>query len=172
MGWEEIGWMDASCPCGRGVVMTVREMDESNRIRKRSYMFCDACDELAREKWDDDRKRSENEKKKVLDLRERILSHFDLRYLRDWQAHFALSPSKKAVWEILHQNGVFSRGLTTFYGDLREEPLPCFLRNIATVSNIGKILCLLEIQDEELEQLLHEIHILVGNDYIYLLWNR
>lgn len=156
------------CPCGRGPVQVVHTRDGLEHL----YVCCADC---ARELDQKKEMQREQERKDLLRLQvliAEIYAYFDSRYLGHWVKHFALTPSKKAVWEELRQFKVISSGKTAFYEQLRGGSLEDYLRRRACISAMGQILVLMEIYDPYLTGKIEEALELAGEQYKYLVTSR
>lgn len=154
MTWTELSRSWTSCPCGNGTVVTIREADEYRHIRKRSELHCDSCKRSSFENWKEDLL-LQQQRRELHMLHDQILSIFNNRYRTHWQNHFGLCGTKRAVWEILREAGLFGKSLSTFYEELRSKSLFFFLDELPTTGNMHLILLLLEIEDDVLLDLLH-----------------
>ena len=172
MTWNEKRRTEIVCPCGKGRVVTIHLMDHDYRIKKQFLLFCDFCEQIEQKEMEDYLIDSVNKAMEVRLLRDVILEIFDQRYLKLWQQHFALCPSKRAAWEILRNGGIVQLGLSSFYRELQHSPLPCFLKKYAVIPNLLLILSVLEIQDRELHQMIDRVFLFAGGDHMDLLQIR
>lgn len=156
MRWTERSRSWVKCPCGLGIVVTIREADENNHIRNRSVLNCSRCRIRASENWNEDFLRRQRAEKELHEIYGHIMSIFQDKYHHYWMEHFGLCKSKRAVWEILRESGIYGKSLSAFYEELRAKPLPCYLEALPEPYNIHLILDLLEIEDNKLLELLNQ----------------
>jgi len=156
MKWTELSRSRVVCPCGHGMVLTIREADEERRIRKRSRLECDVCKRRDHILWSANLLHQQQRRERLQELHDQIQTIFDEKYHNDWISHFALCRSKRAVWEILREASIIRKGLSAFYVELRSVPLPYYLNKLPNPDNIHMILMLLEIDDHTLLELLRE----------------
>ena len=172
MQWEVLEQMEKPCPCGRGVIQTVQEINEMKKTREHTYLHCEYCTEDARERFRVAQKEEQQILLRLQVLRMELFSYFDSRYMEHWIEHFAFCPTKKAVWEILREHKIIQKSLTAFYEEVKNKSMASYLRNCATVGAMKQICDLLEIHDEYLAEKAALAVALAGKEHKYLVWSR
>ena len=172
MSWEEMAHTERPCACGRGSVLVVHEVDDRNRGRDHTYLRCEYCDSEAKERIQEAKVQHDETLLRLQVLQMEIFTYFDSRYMEHWINHFAFCSSKKAVWEILRSRKIITRGLSTFYEEVKDISVQEYLRNCTSISAMTNILALLEIHDDHLEKQVERAMAMAGPDHQYLITSR
>lgn len=70
--------------------------------------------------------------------------------------YFEQTKSKKSVWEVMHGIGIEKRSLQSFYSHNKNFDKQKYIEKAISIGNISKIISLINIKDEILEQMLEE----------------
>jgi hypothetical protein len=116
MSYEEISREQKPCPCGKGSVIDVLEMDDWNRVRHAKIFQCERC------------KAANNRRAKALAQKQRLAEARDRRaFARARKLHFSkwvdtfTGLSAKGCWRLLTKNGANYPSLGTFYKHVAHE---------------------------------------------------
>ena len=151
------GSLPPLCSCGRGPVMLVSRPDSSRLNGSERYIVCLECALSAGNRFDFGVLKDQEALLRLQVHCLEIYSYFDSRYLVHWINHFALCPSKKAIWEILSKERIVHNSLSTFYEKIRLLSLEGYLREIAGISSMMEILRILDLYDPYLEEQISKI---------------
>lgn len=151
MSWEEMYRRDYPCKCGKGTYTEVGEMDDWNRTRDYKIINCLECAE------------SEARLKVLV---EEIKAHFEKHYMEDWLSFFASARNKKEVWALAKKTGVESYSLSAFYDHNRRSSMEDYVRRLARLYNMLKIIEALNINDSHLKSKVEEAMDLRGSSYV------
>lgn len=152
MSWDVMKDYEKPCPCGKGKVHIVEEMDDWNRIRESEEIICDECQkELIKNKQSE-----ENEYRKYNKLSNDVIVYFKENYLTELMKCFEQAKSKKNIWEIMNKVGIERRTLQSFYYHNKNFNKQKYIEKIISIRNISKLMNLLNINDEKLNQMLQE----------------
>lgn len=147
MSWEVMNEETKPCPCGKGTVTYIFEMDDWNRTRSSSKIKCPTCEARAVEL---SRLSIEREQK-----RERLLAKAiktaEARYLARWLALFE-NKSKKEAW-LTYTGGNGYPALGTFYKHVKDEGVAQYLRRSFS-HDFRRALKQMKIKDDDIETLL------------------
>jgi len=97
-----------------------------------------------------------NEGKKLLNTAAKIVSYFNENYIEQWLAHFNDKKSKKAIWETVSKMEIEKCSLSTFYSHQHFLIIEKYIRDFVQVQNIPKIMKVLNIKDQNIEEALPE----------------
>ncbi|MDP4143190.1 MAG: hypothetical protein Q8936_01730 [Bacillota bacterium] len=153
MSWEEFTSYE-DCQCGNGKIEKITRMDDWNRIEFFEIILCEECKEK-------DRKQREYEQSKKIKFdqqEECVLNYFKENYLEKWLEYFSKMKSKKEIWINLHNAKIEICSLSSFYDRLRysHNTAENHLKTLVIFGNIPKIIELLKISDNVLNDMLQE----------------
>jgi len=150
MSWERMSEETRACPCGKGTVTYVMDMDDWNRTRHYQSINCPTCKAEADRK---ERLEAEREAKRE-DLLSRALQIAQKRYLARWLDLFA-GMSKKAAWQ-LYTGGEGYPALGTFYKHVKDDGgIERYLRR-SFAHDFQRALKQMNVKDADTQKLLTE----------------
>lgn len=97
-----------------------------------------------------------NEGKKLLNNAAEIIAYFNENYIEQWLAYFNDKKSKKAIWETVSKMGIEKSSLSTFYSHQHFLIIEKYIRRFVQIQNIPKIMEVLNIKDQNIEEALQE----------------
>lgn len=152
MSWEVMSDKEKTCSCGKGTVRIKIEMDDWNRTRESEEIKCEECQkELIRKK-----KIQDDEYMKYVKLSNDVIIYFKEKYLTELLKYFEQYKSKKSIWEEMSRIEIEKRSLQSFYNHNKNFDQQKYIEDIISIRNIHKIISLISIKDEILEQMLEE----------------
>lgn len=152
MSWELMSDEKRICACGKGFVVERHYMDDWNRTREERFVECKYCKEQ--------QLKERNRREEMRSAFDKIVSYFNEKYLDQWIAYFKDKISKKSIWETVHSIGLENCSLSTFYSDHRShsiEEMNGYYKSLVKIKNITKIIQILDIKDEVIENELPEL---------------
>lgn len=152
MSWEVMSDKEETCLCGKGKIRIILEMDDWNRTRESEEILCEEClKELTRKK-----KLQEDEDEKYIKLSNDVIIYFKEKHLPKLFKYFEQTKSKKSIWETMHGIGIEKGSLQSFYNHNKKFDKQQYIEKAISIGNISKIVSLINIKDEMLEQILKE----------------
>lgn len=152
MSWELMRTDKNPCPCGKGFIIEKHYMDDWNRTKEEHILKCKECmeEQIKSRKQITDKS---NECKKVV-------TYFNDNYLEQWIEYFKNRKSKKLIWGTVHEMGMEICSLSTFYSRYRTLSLSemnGYYKSLVQIQNIPKLIQVLNIKDEIIENALPEL---------------
>jgi hypothetical protein len=166
MSWEETYRITKPCYCGRSTITEVGEGDDWNRHREYQIIDCPRCAEEARKKAEVAALIKAKEEERLKELIEEINTHFEQHYMDEWISLFNSAKNKKAIWSLATKIGVESYSLASFYQHNKRNNKEDYIKRLARLHNLNKIMAVLNIKDSILEKKLTEALNLRASNYI------
>lgn len=151
MSWEEMSRRSYPCHCGKSTYTEVNEMDDWNRYREHVIIDCPACAEKERTA------RAERERKRIEDTKHlgelvlEVKADFEERYMQTWLDYFGSANNKKTAWTLAREIGIERHSLSSFYQFNKGLSVNDYVRSLANTYNMLKIIEVLNINDNFLE---------------------
>lgn len=146
MSWELMNTYKHPCQCGKGFVVVENYMDDWNRTEEKNYIHCEDCNNRMIEK--------QNQEKEINNEIAAIVDYFNEKYLDQWVDYFSDKKNKKVIWETVHNMGVESYSLTSFYSHQRSTSMDAmrgYYKNLVNIQSMKTIMQVLNIKDETIE---------------------
>ena len=178
MAWKEIAKEQYPCPCGKATYTVLREKDEWSRVRVTYYIDCLRCArpepgyeiypyEYQRNGlwytgfcWGRTEQLQAAKRLRLLadDCFHRARAISEKRYLKQWLAFFE-GRNKRAIWDVLTENGGYHFALPTFYKHTQETSVENYLTAFFRI-DAQNALEILAVCDDEITALYKKAELL------------
>jgi hypothetical protein len=180
MSWDIIRDDKKPCACGQGFFRNVTKMDDWNRIDHEENLECEQCNSrytkytfysertigddgttvwIENSQYKELLRRKAELKDNITNIEEKALNYFKENYEKNYLDLFKdVKRNKKAVWSKLYELELTWNSYSSFCQGVKIEYLDKRIESLVTYRNIPKLMNILKLSDEILQDLIQKAH--------------